>query len=47
MWVEQVEIGEKQDPFLSYISLETVPVEFVSKNVYIYHRTKTNNVLSS
>ena len=47
-WAEQVEKGELQDPpSLSYVPLETVPLEFVDDPVYVPHCIDTNNTLSS
>ena len=47
-WAEQVEKGELQDPpSLSYVPLETVPLEPVDDLVYVPHGIDTNNTLSS
>ena len=46
-WAEQVEKGELQDPpSLSYVPLETVPLEPVDDLVYVPHGIDTNNTLS-
>ena len=42
-WAKQIEREKQQDPYLSYIPLETVPLEPVYDSIYISHSSNTNN----